>query len=976
MPSQTPFRLPCEAVAGKPRFFWGGPFAHGTSPVLVDKYVNTTTVPSPVDGSPIPPFERWTPDPSGGGSCEVHHCSTGEFDAPCAAWTRPYPVNTFAHTPGDQVNFAVAKKRGFKNAAACRFWSGVPGYGVARDGGLDTTQCCGDGTIKKWNGARLTIESTKFLTVAISSENILTDYHYDGSGNLTGTTVAFDDTSAVSQSIDPNSGLLSFSGFAVNPNSSANHSLAQLAFAFWTPSQIVEKATTPFLDGTPFSTVECTDNSITVKDSDGRIIETLTWDFAAGIANHKTYEYSGTGAQFLDEEITISFSDAGLFYSDTVNTWSSFGGADLELAAKQVITMNATLGGANTSASILADIVAMLALWPLNDNALYPFRTDTKVSVAPLVSRDEVQTTAFTADFYTVNGDGTLSLNTADTRVATGDIIGAPLPAGYQSSFNFAYEDWTGCCDVPGDGSRNWAWYQLGWGMTVGTFNNAASCSLPLNCTQWTNYFQAVNKPQGASLIYNEPGTAFYPGDCVSSSAPSGTLDGGKLWGYKYAEILDAWPSQNFARPAGDEKFAFDETRVYCATIVDAMHFTLTDPLTGLAPADGTDFSGIWGGAVASGFYSGNTYSGGTITLGTKVYDLPSNWASRSNSDENYCFGKLRWPTVPALLGRIAITPDVAGTTMTFAAAQPAFGMTTATHQEQVDLYDATMTLLASNVTATRVNDSSFSLPTAHSTAAFVLINGVKWYMNDSDPKGDLALLQWWSDFRTKGEYDRLTGVLDCGGGQVARPTANAGGGPVGVATEFAVFTQTPGCIPFSPCAPKVVCISPNGETFPNGITYPFPDTFACDDQYGSKWWAWVQVTMTDLLWQPPHRPCNIGPTDQWKEDGGTCAENTGGSPATYYYPHRPQVEARLTVPCNYGAAQHECAPALPSGIQIGWLSPVDHDTGDVALPPVPPGALSDGGRPASANTAWDLHSLFCTSAAAGCGFDYTLPGC
>jgi hypothetical protein len=965
-----PFRLPC----GAEKTFRGCCYDHQPAADLRDVYTNSTMVDNwdTGVGGTIPPYERYHTSDGGTLSCAIWFCDPS--GAPCEAWPLPYATNTFSHAPGDQINFAVAHKRGFKNAAARRYWNGVPGYGVSRDGGLDTTQCCGDGTIKKWNGYRSTINGSKFLTVAISSENILTDYHYDGSGNLTGTTVAFDDTSAVTQSIDATSGLLSFSGFSASPNSSSNHSLAQLAFAFWTPSQIVEKATTPFLDGTPFSTVECTDNSITVKDSDGRIIETLTWDLAGGTADHKTYEWSGTGTQFLDEEITMSFSDAGLFYSDTINTWSSEGGSDLQLAAKQVVTMNATLGGSNTSASILADIVAMLALWPLNDDSLYPWRPDSKVSVAPLVSRDEVHTMAFTADFYTVNGDGTLSLNTADTRVATGDIIGAPLPAGHQNHFDWAYQDWAGCCDRPVDnpGFQTWSWYQVGWGMNVSSFNASAGCSLPLNATQWTNFFQAVNKTQGGSLIYNEPRQDLFGSGCVSSDGTSGTLDGGALWGYKYAEILDQWPSENFGMPAGDAKFWFDETRVYCATVVDSTHVTLTNTLDGTTPPDGTDFSGVWGGPVVGGFYNVTGYSGGTLTLGSKVWNVPSNWASKSNGDEASCFGLLRWPSRPSLLGRAEISTT--GTTAIFTTPQPAFGMNLA-GTEQVDIYDAAMTLLAASVTATRIDDSSFTTASSYPTAKYVAITGVKYYFNDSNPKGDYALLQWWSDFRSKGEYDRLTGVLDCSGTQVARPTANAGGGPVEVNTQFSNFTQVPSCLPFSPCAPRVVCISPNGETFPNGVTYPFPATFDCDEQYGSKWWAWVQVTMTDLFWQPPHRPCNIDPTALWKEDDGSCqADTPDTTPPVYYYAHRPQVEARLTLPCNYGVGQNETPPALPDGVQIGWLSPVTNDTGDVAYPPEPPGAAIDRGEPNSANTAWNLHNVFCASA--GCRFNYLPPGC
>src|SRR6185437_3632363 len=195
------------------------------------------------------------------------------------------------------------------------------------------------------------------------------------------------------------------------------------------------------------------------------------------------------------------------------------------------------------------------------------------------------------------------------------------------------------------------------------------------------------------------------------------------------------------------------------------------------------------------------------------------------------------------------------------------------------DLYDATMALLAGNVTTTRLDDTHFTVPpgSAAVSAAWVQITGsAAWYMNDTAPKGDYALLEWLADLRSPGEYNRLAGVVDCSATQISQPSVNSGGGPV--ANPFASFTQTPGCLPFVPCAPKVVCVSPNGETFANGITYNFPETFTCDEQYGSKWWAYVQSTMTDLFWQRPHRPCNIKPCARWIMDSGICANNAGGS--------------------------------------------------------------------------------------------------
>jgi hypothetical protein len=500
---------------------------------------------------------------------------------------------------------------------------------------------------------------------------------------------------------------------------------------------------------------------------------------------------------------------------------------------------------------------------------------------------------------------------TGAAPAATGEVLGAPLPAGYQNYWDFNYDDWLGCCyhAVDDPSHITWSWYQVGWGMDVGTFNTNAGCQLPLNATQWSNYFQSVNKPQGAFIFYNDPGNAYYGDGCNSSDdTPSGALDAGALFAGKYAEILEIWPSQNFARPAGDDKFLIDENQTFCAVNSSGSVWVLTDPVTGLAPPDGTDFSGYWGGAATNGFFDVTVYSSGTLTLGTKVYDVPSNWVSKSNADDALCFGKLRFPTCPALLGRAGVTVDMSGSTFTFDTPQPAFGMTTATHQEQIDIYNTAMTVLDSNVTATRMDDSTFTTTGSYATARYVTIHGAPaWYMNDIRPKGDYAFLEWLSDFRSFGEYTRLTGVLDCSGAQVDRPTANAGGGPIDASTMFASFSGTQSCVPFGRCNPRVVCVSPNGESFPNGVTHAFPADFVCDQQYGSKWWGFVQSTMTDLYWQQPHRPCNIEPCSKWTMDGGLCADDQPrnppafccpgdddyvpdeSQPPVYYYGHAPQ---------------------------------------------------------------------------------------
>jgi len=1100
MPNQPPSRMPCESVAGQPIYYLGSPFQHALAPSLVPKFANTTLVPNPAGGADIPPFERWTPDPSGGGSCETHHCVTDPGAAPCSAWKVPFTDNVFTDT-GDFVDMAVTRKRGFKNVMARRYWNGRFGYTYRN--GDDTWQACGDATTRvSWRGVQAAAARTKYLKIVASSTWKSIQYNF--------AEVLTEDTSlaaSVTEEIDSATGVLNPTAMTLSPNelldnspmsAGSNDALIALQKAFWTWSEVVNLMT-GFTTSFPGAVATYGASSATLTNpTNSQVLEQLDWDVSTGTFNRTIYNVS-TG--FFDvigsEQVALTETTfAYTYYKSLLPPNPSFTPVH---QSRLDITVNATLSVANTDATVYADVTdTLLATWQLNDDKQYPWRGDLKVALAPLVSRDEIPTFAFDAiGFYVqdygapvVDSDGftlgdpgwhintgaTLSPNpltgtyrtargygpyatgtvidqqiagfnhtdaaitctviggsfpsgitmTSDGHITgtigddgtwgvtievtcgvaayTGAILGAPKPAGYIDYFDFRFQHWLGCCyHPPAEPELSvWSWYQQGWGMWVSAFNTANGCGLPLNSTQWTNVFQSVNKPIGAFLFYNDKRIDYCGTACPSDNC--GTLDADALWGCKYAEILETWPSQNFAMPAGDAKFWFDENQVYCATNLSGSGagstWSLIDPRTSAAPADGTiDLTKLWGGPVVGGFYSLTSYSAGVVTLNAKVWDLPSNWISKSHvtavapdtgdpiADEDFCFGMLRWPTQPALLGRIAVTTTGPGTTFTYAS-QPAFGLLTATHQEQIDLYDASMTVIATNVTATRISDTQFSIVSGQPTAVWAQIHGsAKWYVNDTSAKGDFTVLDWLADLRTKGEYNRLTSTLDCSSAQVTRPTANAGGGPA--TAPFAAFHQVQCCLPFQPCAPKVVCISPNGETFPNGITYDFPEDFVCDEDYGSKWWKLPQQAMTDLFWQKPHRPCNIEPCAKWAEDDGLCnTDSPGVCPPTeeagapqYFFGLRPQVEARLTVPsssdsCNtaYGPDQTEAGPALPDGIQIGWLSPVNYEDGEIALPPEPSG-VSDPGVANGAATPWILHENICDHQA-GCRFGYDLKGC
>lgn len=1100
MSDKPPFRTPCGGSTTGTLYF-GNPFQHSVGPLLVDRLANITTVPNPdaEAGGTVPPYERYHQNSTDADNCEVNSCIV-DGPAPCARWLLPYADNEF-HADGTQVDFSLTRKKGFKVVHAKRYWNGVFGYmNFEAGGGPDHVDGCGDSSQVSWRGYTPGVDDVKYTTISMSATYTFTTYDYSGGGGGT-PTVQTNDAVAVTQSIGATTGLNAYSGFSTTNDSELNLALGRIGVALWSWSQIVGRMTSIITIVEFGMTVVYSGSSITVTDADFGLVEQVDWDLAGGTFTRTVYDYrtplSGpdfTPVQVVTTEESMSVSNGSLSYSLRNDSYGTpvFGGVGTELNSSEQITVSGSLGGENTGSAVYSDARRLLGLWDLADDSQYPWRTDLKVSLAPLVSRDEMQNNSFTTNFWvknygapiadffgrTLGDDGWfgfcgivlapdpltgIAVVALDFPVTSGDVVntavgnvfshclatgysivggslppgvsmdsagvitgtagatghygvtvevsgipattgadkGVPLPAGTEDFFDFGYNEYYGCCfiDPANPGNVTWQWYLHGWGGTVGGVNGQAGCGMPLCATQWTNYWQAQNKPQGGFAFYADPLGAVGAGCAVSNPGTETALDAGALWLGKYAEVVESWNSEDYARPGGADKFLWDEDHVWCVANLSGAGpgstWSVTDPISGLPVDDSADSSGTWGGPAVGGFYAVSSLSGGVVTLGAKAYDVPAGFASRSNGDEGQAFGRLRFPTAPSILGRAAVTPDApTGKTFTFAGAEVNFGLAP-THVESVDLWDATMNPVAGAVVATRVDDATFTTPDPYPTARYATIAGApKWYVSDSDPKGDLTLLTWTADLRTPGEVIRLTGVLDCTSSQVALPTANAGGGDPTL--PFRDFAQTQTCLPFSPCGPKVAYCSPTTEAFTNSVRIPFPDSFALDEHYGSKWWASVQSTMTSLFWQRPHRPCNVHTCSQWIQDDGSCREDLewdgaavacpgddefvdGESvPPKYYYAFYPQVEARLTVPCAYGPHSDECAPTLPAGIQIGWLSPVTHafGSGAVAFPPVPPGPLQELGIPGGATTSWSTHDLMCVTTAAGCRFDYATPGC
>lgn len=547
----------------------------------------------------------------------------------------------------------------------------------------------------------------------------------------------------------------------------------------------------------------------------------------------------------------------------------------------------------------------------------------------------------------------------------TGVVLGAPNPAGYQDYFDFRAEVWA-CCQNDVEETNQVDWYLQGYGQWLSDAIAASGAQLPLNATQWTNYFDAYSKRPFAYLIQGDPQVYATPPDTRAHRADA-------LWAQKCVVFPELWPSYDFFRPAGADRFLLEESTVCfvagLTTPAPGGTFTSVD-YTGAEVSLTVPAGTVWGGASVGGFYQ-ITASGSTVTLGPRVLALPATWASPSGDTANG-FGQLRFPTAPAILGRdavSAVTNNGDGTvTLALAAAEnwlqtgDAIDLchSSITYDEAGNRISEAMTRLAVNLPATVVDPTHVKVTATYRTIAgtqYIMSHGAPdWSWDDNGRKGDWVYLDWTFDYRTNGEAARLAGVTDCAGN-----TPPAAGVPA-ANTGYAAFTQTQyeqaAGLAFRPCCAMALCLSPNGETFTNGTTVGFPATFTFDGRYGARWQAEVEEVMTDLLWQAPHVPYG-GST--WTMDDGTCQMDG------FHYGYPPLVEARVRLPTNGGTEANLTAPVPPTG--IGYGSPVGSAGGLGA-----PGMIGfevTTGKPLPAWTTWGYRLNIEATCGTGCAFNY-----
>ncbi|HEX4350543.1 MAG TPA: hypothetical protein VH251_09150, partial [Verrucomicrobiae bacterium] len=452
-------------------------------------------------------------------------------------------------------------------------------------------------------------------------------------------------------------------------------------------------------------------------------------------------------------------------------------------------------------------------------------------------------TNAYAFSFPPGRDQGSSAANGWGQFALTGLICGMPMPRAFTDSASFWYSPsssfpssstfenffdfrasvWHACAFEGGVDI-----YAYGYGQWLYDAIGTTGAQLPHCATQWTNNLQAATKPPYAYLIQSDQQTYDEDGQDFTGSQQDA------LWAQKCCEILELWPSQDFARPAGNDRFAPDELAVYCIGSVSGNVITLNSSPTGIANSDyvgmaSNGFSGIYAVAAVSTLAN-------TVTLvNGPVYPLPTGFALPSN-DTGTCLWRVRFKSAPPIQGRDAIANLAAsGGNTIITLGSPEVNLmtgdtidicsTTITYDARGNRVSEQMTVLQT-VAVNRTDETHFIVGVAIGTlagAAYIVSHGAPaWYWDDNGRKGDFAAFQWLYDYRTNGEASRLSAVTDCSGhtppsGTTAANTGYQAPGGLGAVCSpgnslnwTGDSFQAQGASVFKPCCYGVVAITPN----------------------------------------------------------------------------------------------------------------------------------------------------------------------
>ncbi|MBC8002637.1 MAG: hypothetical protein H7X97_08625 [Opitutaceae bacterium] len=895
-------------------------------------------------------------------------------------------------------NYSLCRNLGFKNVQARKKWHGIPGFfSQDRSGQFDyTLPECGDCPVQE---LQTTPDDTRYLTVVRTASgsghqenkgfiapsgaagteiwdmafNLAVTFSVD---KLSGVKTMSDYVYSVAFSTNRNGGdefgNMRYSGFfspyaameALNSWDSVGHNIYSLGGGYWTTlSGLVSPADMAlnYIGGWAAS-IGAPDTYPTVVDSGDSAVVTGDFTIPEIDSDDPLITTHGTCSGSCSVTDTkISFSCEATFDADGFNGYSTYTAGDF-INVSGSMELSIEIFDTHTGSEVETETIALLDWWDLTDNVQYPWRTDSFTMIAPLVSRDEIDADVYPlpADFVwetgTIYDDSPLGVGetmddyqqpwiqqgyyegSAKPALASGAILGKPLPEGYEMYFDWKHVTWRACFS-PEIGIIPYVYAHGSWANTKANEIGADEVtdeSMPASATQWTSNYNGADdrSPQAGGYLYFD-------------------RIGNELLAQKWAEIKVPRPSFNFARPCGVDRVMLDETTVRC--VYELGEDDLLSLTSGTDGIETGDLCALVMGGPAQ-FFTVTKFSDAGYYLTTPRPEIISTLDYNAGSG---VFGKVRFPSAPGICGRMRIIGATNAEPIVIELAEPATYLFTG---DAVDVSGVTGNTAANggSIVVTRVDSTHFELDgttgnAAYISGGYVTSDGAPSYSwHDDRPKGEFVFAEWAFNFRDVGEHARLVDQFSGCGECVEAPAPGTQPRQYqidhGMPIEVSGFTVTQECLPFSACDPQVLCITPNGESFANGDTHAFP-AFTIDGKYGSRWQAAFVQHIDDFYFQSPHSKCVdcdtvIQPTlCAWSEDDGSCHESVCVDDCfplsgANYYAQRGFFEARTGVPSG--------APALQAGHYIGYLSLAALNTpdpvaGNVLPPPMGLGYAQPG---------------------------------
>ena len=470
------------------------------------------------------------------------------------------------------------------------------------------------------------------------------------------------------------------------------------------------------------------------------------------------------------------------------------GAETVEYIFNRTYVHTVTLSGEVAYSDVVADAESLLGEWDMTKDEILPWRHDTSVWLIPLVSRD-AGLRAPTIDWGHVEG----TCDFVNEIHFSGEIRGAPMPAGYGYYFNFYHRQW---CAATSGAACNACETYLG---------EMGAAPLPYSATQWPEKPDGCDSRGHGAHLYNIVGGQF-----GSTTIPT---PGDVVYAQKWAETLTKWPAINLARACGRDRYLYDETAFVCGSL-SGTDLTL-------------DTSATLSGKVVilDGVYEITGGSGTAYTVGSRLYDALVS-----------CDGvaPLRFSTARAICSTLAAT-----------AVQTSAGLvtvtTTAAHWlkrggSESDTVTFTGISGLTSASATVVDDTSFTvsgtLTTSPSTGTISDgATSAQITFDTTCSRNTFIARSWQSLFREA--YESLD----------PEPASYS-------------VTETQVTLAPTAKHPTVLYCTPNGEAFEHGYQIEW-GSISADMCHGTAWSARFEQAIIDPFWQADHAPCGSGAWSQ-----------------------------------------------------------------------------------------------------------------